>query len=131
MPSSGSNDPAAPALARLARALLGQQGVVGPLAREDVPDQRLGVAVGVRDEIGGARLRPHAPRRPAEALQEQRARLAGDPLGEGEVGVQKIARRIRTTHDDHERRRRPTYSRNWNASRSERRGLIKGCRSRL
>ena len=40
---------------------------------------------------------PTPARRAAEALHEQRARRAGDPLGEDEVGAQKIARSIRTS----------------------------------
>ena len=46
------------------------------------------------------RLRVDPVRRAAEALQEERARRAGDPLGEGEVGAQKIALRSSDEHDD-------------------------------
>jgi hypothetical protein len=35
-------------------------------------------------------------RRPAEALYEERTRLAGNPLGQDEVGAQKIALRSST-----------------------------------
>jgi hypothetical protein len=89
-------DPPAPARAALAGALLGQQPVLGSLPEQDVADQRLGVAVCVRDRIRGTRLRPEPARRPAEPLQKQRTRLASGPLGESEIVAQKIARMSRT-----------------------------------
>jgi hypothetical protein len=92
-------DPAPAALAPLAGALLGEQRVVRPPGGQEVPDQLLGVAVGVRDEVGGRGLRADPPSRPPEALQQQRTGLAGSPLGESEVVApgQKIARSRSTT----------------------------------
>jgi hypothetical protein len=77
--------PPAAALADGARALLGEQPVLRALAQKEIADQRFSIAIGVRDEVGGARLRVDTARRPSEALREQRARRAGDPLGEDQV----------------------------------------------
>jgi hypothetical protein len=98
-PVEGVDDPAAPARPLAACPLLCEQRVVGALALEESGDQLLGSAVGVRDEIGLGRLPADAARRLAEALEQQRARLARGPLGQLEVlgTAQKIARRIRTT----------------------------------
>src|SRR5437764_289471 len=49
--------PAAPARAACVRALLAEQAIVRPLAADQVADRRLGLAVGVRNHVGRARLR--------------------------------------------------------------------------
>ena len=81
------DDPLEPALARAPCALLAEHGVAGPLVAQQACDQRLGVAVGIRDRIGLRALVVDAGGRAVEALDEQRAGRLRGPHGEVEEGV--------------------------------------------
>ena len=69
------------------RALLADQGVARPLLAQEADDQRLGIAVGVRDRIGLGALVIDPGGRAVVALDEQRAGRVGGPHGEFEQGV--------------------------------------------
>ena len=81
------DDPFEAARAHGSRALLAEQAVARPLAAQEADDQRLGVAVGIRDRIGLRALVVDPGGRVVEALDEQRAGRVGGPHGEFEQGV--------------------------------------------
>ena len=87
MPSSGSTTQTRPDAARDVAALLAQHAVVRPGGGDAVEQQPLGGAVGVRHHVGGAALRLHPARRPAEPLEQQRAGVAGGAKRELEQAV--------------------------------------------
>ena len=69
-----------------ARPLLAQQAVVGPGREQPAADQRLGVAVGIGDQVGRGALRVDAGRRPPEALQQQPPRPPWRQTRRGRAG---------------------------------------------
>jgi hypothetical protein len=91
------HDPAAAAVPAAARALLADQAVVGALGLQQLADHALGLAVGVRDRIGGRGLGREALGGPPVVRQQHFSGGACRPLGQLEVRVHVIARTANTT----------------------------------
>ena len=76
------DDPAHAARARVVAALLPQHAVVRAGGGDPLADQVLGGVVGLGDEVGRRALGGDPQLRAVERLAQQRARLAGDGLGQ-------------------------------------------------
>ncbi len=76
------DDPAHAARALEVAALLPQHAVVGPRGGDPLADQVLGVVVGLADEVGRRALARDPQLRAVERVAQERARLAGDRLGQ-------------------------------------------------
>ena len=63
--------PPKPAGAPRCAGFLAHDGVVGALARERLEQQRLGVSIGIRDQVDGRRFGFEPADRPAEALEQK------------------------------------------------------------
>ena len=82
MPSSGSTTQRRPRRPLVVAALLAEEAVARPRRRQALADQPLGGVVGLRDEVGRARLGGHVHARPGERLAQLAAGLARDRLGD-------------------------------------------------
>ena len=71
VPSSGSSTHRSPLVPRDVPVSSPSDGVVGALARERLEQQRLGVSIGVRDQVDGRRFGFEPADRPAEALEQK------------------------------------------------------------
>ncbi len=71
--------------------------VVGTGRRDALVQQPLGRAVGVRDHVGGAALRLHPARGPAEAIEQKRAGVTGGGNRELEQAVGRHAASVLNT----------------------------------
>ena len=81
------DDPAEAARAGRSCALLAEHAVTRALLVQQADDERLGVAIRVRDGIGLRALELDAGRGAVEAVDQQRARRVRGPHGEVEQGV--------------------------------------------
>ncbi len=82
------------------RALLGHEAVVRSLGGQQLADRALGLAIGIRDEVGGRGFRRHAAGRPTVEAEQHLAGRARRALGQREVGVHR-ARDQEDDPDDH------------------------------